>query len=326
MTQRFYAAGYSGGIRLLELRESETRDHSLRELYRFDPCSQPGYLLYDSTRKLMVVANEDAEDSRLMLFDVTDQQKPVELANIACQGRGPCHITMSGDSLWLSHYVSGSVEIFHISDRGLQQTGYFQNSGQGRFPDRQEGPHIHSCIFSPCGRFSIAADLGTDELLVFSTETHDLVQRFGCPPGSGPRSMCWAAGMLAVSFELGNAFGLFSWEDDRIRQLVYSAESGNTDNKSIQNFPSDIGFQYGRLYVGNRGCNCISVFRMEENEAVREKDIPSHSTYPRQIIILSDNSLLVANQGGGQISFVSGDSSALLDLPDAVSITGPLNV
>lgn len=325
MTQRFYAAGYSGGIRLLELEESTTRDKSLRELFHFNPCSQPGYLLYDSTRELLLVANEDAEDSRLLLLDISDQVNPVELASIACQGKGPCHIALTGDSVWLSHYVSGSIEIFRISDRGLQQTGYFRNNGQGRYPDRQEGPHIHSCIFSPCGRYCLAADLGTDELLVFCTDTQELLQRFSCPPGSGPRSMCWANGILAVSFELGNAFGLFSWEGERIRELIYSGESGITDNANFRNYPSDIQFYNDRLYVGNRGCDCISVFKMKENKSYREKDIPSQSEYPRQIIVLSDYSLLAANQAGGHISFISDESCTMLDLPEAVSITESLN-
>ena len=34
--------------------------------------------------------------------------------------------------------------------------------------ERQEGPHAHAAVFSPDNRFVMVADLGLDQLLVYS--------------------------------------------------------------------------------------------------------------------------------------------------------------
>ena len=52
-----------------------------------------------------------------------------------------------------------------------------QHTGNSGNPERQEGPHAHMIRTTPDNRFTLAADLGTDQLLVYRIDygAHKLI-------------------------------------------------------------------------------------------------------------------------------------------------------
>ena len=110
-------------------------------------------------------------------------------------GDWPCHIivTRDGQNLVVSNYGTGNMALLRIGTNadiaGLNDLR--QHVGKSANEARQSAPHAHSATITPDGRFIIAADLGTDELVFYSIQPQtNLLRRMhavNAKPGSGPR-------------------------------------------------------------------------------------------------------------------------------------------
>ncbi|MFT3787597.1 MAG: lactonase family protein [Tepidisphaeraceae bacterium] len=114
------------------------------------------------------------------------------------QGRGPCHvsITPDGQMLFVANYGSGEVGVFPVNADGsiAPASAHFQHKGTGPVVSRQEGPHAHSVVPSPDGKFAIACDLGTDEVLTYivNQQSAMLGPVAHADAGAGPRMSVWS--------------------------------------------------------------------------------------------------------------------------------------
>ena len=83
-------------------------------------------------------------------------------------------------------------------------------------------PHPHAVVFDPAGNFIAAADLGTDEVLIFKLDTDsgelEQVSQVSAAPGAGPRHIAFNAdgSLMYVVNEL----------DATITVYAYDAETG----------------------------------------------------------------------------------------------------
>src|SRR5690606_22631437 len=110
-------------------------------------------------------------------------------------GTAPCHLVVdaTGQFVLLANYGGGSVATLGIQEDGSLTpiACQIQHEGSSVNPNRQEAPHAHSINLSPDNRFAVAADLGTDELIVyqFDAENGQLTphQSVRLEPGAGPR-------------------------------------------------------------------------------------------------------------------------------------------
>jgi len=153
--------------------------------------SNPSFLAIHPNRRYLYAANESQSGS--VSAYAVDFPGCLRLINaVPSRGAGLCHIALDRTGRWLfaANYGSGSVAAFSIrKDGGLGEASAFvQHAGSS--------PHAHMVVPSPDNRFLLVADLGLDEVFVYSFNTAKgtLTQASAAtlPPGSGPRHIAYS--------------------------------------------------------------------------------------------------------------------------------------
>ncbi|NPV46892.1 MAG: lactonase family protein [Armatimonadetes bacterium] len=245
------------------------------------------------------------------------------------RGRGPCHVAVDPFGEWLAtaNYGSGSVSLHPLAADGSvgAASDFVQHSGSGPRADRQEGPHAHSVNFDPTGRFLVAADLGTDRLMVYALDrasgTLSLHQEVVLQPGAGPRHFTFdgpARHAYAIN-ELDNTVVTYDWD---------AADGLLTAKQTISTLPSEFaGTSYTAdihihpsgqyLYGTNRGHDSLAVFAVDpDSGALRAAGhVPTYGKHPRNFGISPDGRwVLVGNQDTDNIvAFQVRDNGAHLE-------------
>ncbi len=247
----------------------------------------------------------------------------------ASGGDHPCHLTIHADGRWLvvSNYGTGSVVVLPIHADGSlgDVTSHLQHDGRGPHPERQEGPHAHAAIFTPDGRFVIAADLGIDRLLVSAFDPDAGTLRphgeVATRPGAGPRHLAFhpSGSHLLVVNELDNTVTLYDWDGTggRLREVstLPTLEPGAPENLAADIRVAPDG---RHLYVSNRGDDSIAVFAFERHRLMRLAVRPCGGAWPRGLSLTPGAShLLAANQHTGEVS-------VLPVLADGADVGGPV--
>jgi 6-phosphogluconolactonase len=264
-------------------------DGSVQPLGLVAETSNPSFLAVAPNGRFLYAANEDSRfqgqpTGAVSAFAIdTATGKLTALNQVASKGAGPCHVSLDPEGKWLfvANYDSGSIASFPVhADGSLGDAAAFvQHDGSSVNPQRQSGPHAHSVVPSPDGRFLLAADLGLDEVLVYKigadgslTPNDPPFARL--PPGSGPRH-------IAFGQMVGGGSG-----PDSIPQFVYVVsemipgvtvfryrrQTGSLEPvQAISSLPADwMGTRSGAeiaahgdfVYVSNRGADTIAVFRV----------------------------------------------------------------
>jgi 6-phosphogluconolactonase len=239
-------------------------------------------------------------------------------------GDDPCHLRLDAGGSWLlvSNYSSGSVEVLPISADGAlgAPTDLIQHHGHGPNPDRQEGAHAHSAIFSPDGRFAIVADLGMDQLPVYNFDA--AAGKLGAhahadaPAGAGPRHTDFHPGgqLLYVANELGNSISSYDFDVAsgalRERQTIATLPQGAPENTVADIHVTPTG---ERLYSSNRGHDSIAVFTIDSHGGLAQTAIVScGGACPRNFALAPGGGhLLVANQNSGEVAVLPLDGNGV---------------
>jgi 6-phosphogluconolactonase len=255
-------------------------------------------------------------------------RRPGEVEQLGQQpsgGQWPCHLAFdpAGKLLAVANYGSGTARLIpRNSDGTLGEPGpVARHSGMGPNAGRQEGPHAHSTIFSPDGRYAIVADLGTDRLMVYAAGEGGALEPRGegvARPGAGPRHMAWHPGgrLLYVANELDNTVSAFSF-DPATGALSETQHLSTIPADSPHSQVADIHLDAAgeRLYVSNRGHNSIAVFTVAFDGGLSLLAIkPCGGDWPRNFAISPDGRfLVVANQNSGTL-----DVLPVIDGPEAL--------
>jgi len=156
-----------------------------------------------------------------------------------------CHVSTdhSGNMLMTAYYSSGAIASFKINTNGSLTLGsILKQEGSGAHPKRQTKPHAHSIYPNPDNTHAYAADLGTDEVMIYAM---DLENGKLMPAGSaevpggsmGPRHMKWNTdgSLLYVLNELDLSVSTFqSLENGQLKFLsTISILPENTDKKQL---------------------------------------------------------------------------------------------
>ena len=191
------------------------------------------------------------------------------------RGTDPCHIAMApgGGFLSVTNFASGSVVVFPLDRDGniCEEIQFFQHEGQSAHPVRQQGPHAHSTVFAPDGRYMLVPDLGLDEVVVYDCAgdvvERDNLKKYHACPGSGPR--------FGEFDQTGKNFYLIHELSSRVLHCRYEngelrgCEAVDTLPAGYQkdNICSDLHLTPdGRfLYASNRGHDSLACFRVKED-------------------------------------------------------------
>ncbi len=232
------------------------------------------------------------------------------------QGNDPCHVTVSPDGKWvaIANYGGGSVALYPVNADGSigPSSSLIKHRGSGPHPTRQRAPYAHSVKFSKDGNFLFAADLGTDQLLIYVLDKTSGIltpasQPFiDLPPGSGPRHFIFTNDekYCFVANELNSTVSVI--EKTNGQHSVKQTLSTLPSTFKGSSFCADIHLSPDEkfIYVSNRGHQSIAVFnRNAVGTLIFNTTVHVEGDWPRNFVIHpSGKFILVANQRSNNIA------------------------
>ena len=311
---------------------------------RFDPATgkpgalelaaespNPSFLAVHPSNRFVYAANEVGNFqgqragavSAFGLDPATGKLSP--LNQVSSRGPGPCHLSADhkGRALVVANYSGGSVASYQVGSDGKlsEAVSFIQHTGKGPNAKRQEGPHAHCANISKDDRFAVVADLGTDQVHVYTLDAAAGKLAPNQPPytkiapGAGPRHFAFHpnAKFAYVINELNSTLIAFRWdgargtltEIDTVPTLP-AGWTGSSTCAEVFVHPSG-NFIYG----SNRGHDSIAVFRVDKKTGKLSlvEHVPTQGRMPRNFVIdPSGRWLIVANQATNNIVFFQLDS------------------
>lgn len=220
-------------------------------------------------------------------------------------GDFPCHLAFHGHWLLVANY-SGTVGVLPLYEDGGLGALHEAVAHVGTGPDteRQEGPHVHQVVVSPGGRWVLAVDLGTDEVVVYAFADGELTRHgaYTATPGSGPRHLAFSpdGAHAYLVGELDDSLTKLDWHETRGELTTVARLRTLPENVALTNYPSAVRVSQdgSAVYVTNRGHDSIAVvdaapFRLRAT-------VPCGGEWPRDAVLSGDR-MYVANQISGTV-------------------------
>ncbi|MDQ4045034.1 MAG: lactonase family protein [Chloroflexota bacterium] len=286
--------------------------------------------LATSADERFVYAVCEAEGGAVAAFERDPETgKIAPLNQQSSGGNGPAHISIdpSGRYALVANYGSGSVATLPIEDEGSlgEVACLVQHEGSGPNTDRQEGPHAHMIIPTPDGRYVVAADLGSDEVITYrlDTATGQLERRstVRMAPGAGPRHLVFAPNRSTawVMNELDSTITTCDYDPETgaltVRQTISAvAEGHDAESFAAHIVVSEDGrFVYGsNRDASNHGHDSIVTCEVnpDTGELTAVDHTPTEGSFPRHFAFdPTGTRLLVANQKGDNLAVLVRDTA-----------------
>lgn len=253
-------------------------------------------------------------------------------------GAGPVYLSLHPDGrfLMVANYNSGSVAVFPVSTDGNlgeacsvqqpQAPAGEQHAAEGvpgsfAISDH-DGPHAHTIVPSPDGRFAISTDLGVDRTYIWKFDEATGALSPNDPPfvassaGAGPRHLAFHPNGRYLYEVTEEASTLVCYAYDSEHGALTQLQSVSTLPDAYQgtSFASELVFSHdGRfIYVANRLHDTIVQFSVAANGHLqRVGEIPTGGDYPRVIRFDPSGRFMYSlNQRSDHIEIFSVDPSS----------------
>lgn len=331
-----YTDGDSEGIYLLGF-NSDTGEIEVKGVAA--KTENPSFVAFHPNGRYLYAVNE-TNSGELSSFRIDPKSHQLEFINERPSGGAhPCHLVLddSGQNLLVANYTGGNVSVTRVNVDGSlgSQTTLIQHKGSSVDP-RQQEPHAHSINLDAKNKFAVAADLGTDQLLVYSfaSELGKLTAHssINLKPGSGPRHFSFHPdGKHAYAInELLSTVCVLEYDPQagKFRQLqTITTLPRDFDGKSFTaevRVSADGKFVYG----SNRGHDSVAVFRINDDHSLTLVQIePIGGKTPRNFTFdPTGRFLLAAGQSTNSINVFSIDPKLgkLTKTPHSVSVPKPV--
>lgn len=193
------------------------------------------------------------------------------------EGSDPCHVSIDpkGRFIYVSNYGTGSLSVYPIQKDGSvgKVADVIQHQGKSVNPARQQGPHMHSVIPSPDGKWIYATDLGLDKIMIYAVNpaTGKLTpasKPFAASvPGAGPRHLAiHPNGNFACSAEeLSSKVAVYKVDKKTGGLTPVEQITMLPENFTEKSYAADIHFSPdGKfLYASNRGHNSLAIYKVD---------------------------------------------------------------
>jgi 6-phosphogluconolactonase (cycloisomerase 2 family) len=229
-------------------------------------------------------------------------------------GGAPCHlaVTPDGRHLLSTNYASGSIAVHALDPDGAigERTDLLVHIGHGTHPLRQNAAHAHMVDVRAEGDI-LGVDLGTDAVYPYALDAGRLVPRgprVHMKAGMGPRRVARHPDgeHVYVVGELDGEVATYGRGWHERNRVPASRRPG--PNQPSEIVVADDG---RRLYVANRGPDSVSVFALDDPDALVPVDeVDCLGEWPRHIALIG-NHLYVANERSHSIAvFTTGKTLA----------------
>jgi len=327
----------------------DTQKGELIEVHVAAETTDPSFLVVHPNGQFLYAVNEvgnfnGGQTGAVSAFSVDAKSGKLQLLNqVPSRGAGPCHISLDKNNAFalVANYDSGNIASFPIMTDGTLRTasGFVQHSGSGPDKDRQEGPHAHWIGTSPDNRFALVADLGLDEILVYS---FDSSEGTFMPSNNGFAKVSPGAGPRHVAFSTNGKFVyVLSEMESSVTAFSYNAKSGTLSK--LQTLSALPPHYSGRkeaaeiavhpsgkfLYTSNRGHDSIAIFAIDEKKGTLHSlgQVLTGGKTPRHFAIDPTGTYLLAeNQESNNIVVFHIDpaTGALLPTGHTIDVPSPV--
>lgn len=298
----------------------------------------PTYLAISEDNQYLYSVAQEEEMGGLRAYNIDKKTGALQLINgQLTEGAPPCHLEVRTNEVVTGNYHKGTIGLNLVNEEGGIEPIYTaQQTGNGPHK-RQEKPHVHYAGHTPDGKYVIAIDLGTDELITFDANNNQLVKvnTLHVKPGSGPRHIVYhpdgkTAYLITelrsevIVLDYDGAQGSFK-EKQTIRAIP--KDFTDTNDASAIHISSDGRF----VYTGNRGHNSIAVFRVDEvsKELMLVEFISTGGDWPRDFVLdPSEKFVVTSNQHTGNLVLFARDPEtgrltkldSEVDVPEVVCV------
>ena len=276
----------------------------------------PSFVHAETEHGLVYAVSETGEDGTLYAIRDEDGQMSI-VSETSTEGSASCHVVRAGDFVYVASYMGGCTSAHPVEGDQVGDGIVAIYQGTGPNEARQEAPHAHQALPSPCGRWIFVCDLGADRIW-----RHD-AGNFGAPVGSletpggsGPRHLCFHP-TLPIAYVLCEL---------TCTLLVVEADpdSGDmtivTELETVQAMPgvepAAAGIRMhptGRaLYVSNRFSDTITVFTVADDGSLSQTQFFScGGKTPRDFALAPGGAwLVIGNQDSETISVFAVDPNS----------------
>lgn len=284
---------------------------------------KPGYLALSPDHRFLYAVNASLEfqgrsSGAVRAFAIDQQSGALTLLNEQpSEGGGPCYLSLTPDGrgVLLANYFGGTVAALPIGPDGALAPAAAVDQHQGAGPHKnQDKAHAH-CIFpDPAGRYALAVDLGTDQVLAYRLTTDaKLLQlpphvAFRGQPGAGPRHLAfhpngrWAYlinELNSTVTALGYDAPAGTFQELHTVSALPAGYAGPNSSADIHVAPD------GRfVYASNRGHDSLVVLAVDAatGRLTLVEHVSSQGKTPRNFTLSPDGRLLlVANQNSDSV-------------------------
>lgn len=217
------------------------------------------------------------------------------LKSIQFPGQLVCHILGWENSIITCAYESGTVSVM---DQTLTKETTILNTCH----KNERKSHAHWSAISPDEKYLLVADLGRDCIWSWSI-VHGCFEKVRCikvKQGCGPRQILFSRNSCYVIGELDNSIHVFEYVGKG--DLLYKT-SYKVSDSGIPCYTGAAALDgKGRIFIGNRGPDTISVFLIEGSNLIKINEFSCGGCWPRYITTINRGELLlVGNQKSGEI-------------------------
>lgn len=268
---------------------------TLRDVQLAVKTPDPSFLVVHPSRPL-VFAVVAAPEGKVRAFAIEGNGDLRLVNEVSSKGSGPAHVQIDRTGRWVAtaNFGSGSTAVYRIEEDGRlsEAVDSAQHAGKGPHAKRQTGPHAHSVNFSLDNKWMYVADLGIDEVRVYSFDARTgkitPAAPLRTPPGAGPRHLAVGKKRLFVLNEIASSVSVF--ENGKLLETVSSLPAGFTGDSSAAEVLLSPSGKY--LYASNRGADTIAVFKVG-NRLTKIADVKVGKT-PRGFVLSPDGRYLLA--------------------------------
>jgi 6-phosphogluconolactonase len=333
-----YTKGDSKGIYSFTL---DAANGKITDVKAAASLENPTYLaISDDNRFLYAVAKEGALGG-VAGFNISASGSLSLINTQHAEGASPCHVSVNKENRMLlsANYHKGSADSYLLDpESGSIEAVLSSAVHEGSGPDeRQEKAHTHYAGFTPDGKYAAVIDLGIDQLLTYSLDNGQLIEKsiMHIAPGSGPRHL-----VFHPNHQIAYLMTEFSSE---VLVLKYQSEDGSFEQlQAISTLPGDftennqgsaihISSDGKFVYAANRGHDSIAIFKVD-SESFKLSFIEHTSTegnWPRDFVLDPNEKFLIAtNQNSSNVALYSRDEETgkLTLLQSDVKVPDPVCV
>ncbi|MEU0789451.1 beta-propeller fold lactonase family protein [Amycolatopsis sp. NPDC005961] len=280
------------------------------------PLESPSWLVRHPSLPVLYAANETSTGSVTALALSASGALSV-LGSLATGGAHPCHLAVTPDGRFLlcANYTGGSLAVFSLSPSGalVSRTALAQHSGSGPDADRQEAAHVHMAVPSADGSIVSAVDLGTDEIRSYTLSASgslELLAVSSLPAGTGPRQLVRRPG-TDLAYVVGELAGtVVTVRETSPGAFSVVSVTPSTLSSVTPNLVAHLELADARMYVSNRGPDCVTEFALDDTLAVADQPCGAN---PRHFALV-DGTCYVAAQSEDAITAFTLTASGEADL------------